>query len=187
MRKLTHEEVVGRQREKLKRPRLPFVVVLNNIRSLYNVGSIFRTSDGAGVGKIWICGITGSPPNHQIAKTALGAEATVPWEYRQDACSVLRELKAKNYQIVMLEQAQESRSYETFEPGSPVCLVLGNEVEGVSQDILSLCDTSIEIDMAGVKNSLNVAVAFGIIAYHFRRCLKKRPMEWSLKGKNYEC
>ena len=173
MRKLTHKEVVDRQKEKLEEPRLPFVVVLNNIRSLYNVGSIFRSSDGAGVEKIWICGITGYPPNNQIAKTALGAQDHVPWEYREDVRSLMEELKAKGYQIVLLEQTRESRSYEAFEPGAPVCLVVGNEVEGVSQNILPYCDAAVEIEMAGVKNSLNVAVAFGIVAYRFRNCLRK--------------
>ena len=172
MRKLSHKEVVNRQKEKLQEPRLPFVVVLNNIRSLYNVGSIFRTSDGAGVAKIWICGITGHPPNNQITKTALDAQDHVPWEYREDIHSVLKELKAEGYQIVMLEQAEESCSFEDFRSETPVCLVVGNEIEGVFEDILSYCDKAIEIEMAGIKNSLNVAVAFGIIAYHFRSCLK---------------
>jgi tRNA G18 (ribose-2'-O)-methylase SpoU len=171
MRKLTHEEIVGRQKEKLKAPRLPFTVVLNNIRSLYNVGSMFRTSDGAGVEKIWACGITGHPPNQQIAKTALGAQDHVAWEYRQDVCSVLEELRAGGYQIVLLEQTRGSCPYETFKPRPPVCLVVGNEIEGVSRDILPYCDAAVEIEMSGVKNSLNVAVAFGIAAYHFRRCL----------------
>ncbi len=173
MRKLTHEEVVDRQNKKSQNLRLPFVVVLNNIRSLYNVGSIFRTCDGAGVDKIWICGITGHPPNNQISKTALDAQDHVPWEYREDIHAVLKELKEKNYQIVTLEQTEESRPYEEFEPKTPVCLVVGNEIEGVFQDVLSLCDAAIEIDMAGVKNSLNVAVAFGVIAYHFRCCFKR--------------
>lgn len=173
MRKLTHEEVVNRQRVKVADPRLPFAVVLNDVRSLYNVGSIFRTSDGAGVGKIWICGITGCPPNTQIAKTALGAQEHVPWEYREDVHALLEELKAKDYQIVLLEQTRESLAYEAFEPLAPVCLVVGNEVEGVSRDILPFCDAAVEIEMAGAKNSLNVAVAFGIVAYHFRNYLKK--------------
>jgi len=174
MRKLTHQEVVDRQKEKLQNPRLPFVVVLNNIRSLYNVGSVFRTSDGAGVEKIWICGITGHPPNNQIAKTALDAQDHVSWEYRKDIHSVLKELKAQGYQIVMLEQTEGSCSYGDFEPQAPVCLVVGNEIEGVHEDILSYCDKAIEIGMAGIKNSLNVAVAFGIIAYHFRSYLKQK-------------
>lgn len=171
MRKLTHQEVVDRQKDKCKEARLPFVVALNNIRSLYNVGSIFRTSDGAGVEKIWICGITGHPPNNQISKTALGAEEHVEWEYRQDISSVLNELKQKQYQIILLEQTQESCSYDSVDLDAPVCLVLGNEIEGVSSNILQLCDEAIEIEMAGIKNSLNVSVAFGVIAYHFRSCL----------------
>ena len=174
MRKLTHEEIVSRQTEKFKEPRLPFVVVLNNIRSLYNVGSIFRTSDGAGVGKVWICGITGHPPSGRIAKTALDAQDYVPWEYREDIHSLLKELKAQGYQIVMLEQTDGSCLYEDFRPKAPVCLVIGNEIEGVTQDLSSYCDAAIEIAMAGIKNSLNVAVAFGIIAYHFRGCLKNQ-------------
>jgi len=174
MRKLTHQEVVDRQKEKCKEARLPFVVLLNNIRSLYNVGSIFRTADGAGVEKIWICGITGHPPNNQITKTALGAEEHVAWEYREDACSVLEELKAKNYQIILLEQTQGSCAYDSVDLRTPVCLVVGNEIEGASPDILDDCDKAIEIEMAGIKNSLNVAVAFGVIAYHFRSCLKEK-------------
>ena len=116
---------------------------------------------------------TGHPPSNQIAKTALDAQDHVPWEYREDILSVLKELKAKNYQIVTLEQAEGSFFYEDFRPEGPLCLVVGNEVEGVSQDVLSYCDKAIEIEMAGIKNSLNVAVAFGIIAYHFRGCLKQ--------------
>jgi len=174
MRKLTHEEVVDRQKEKCAEERLPFAVVLNNIRSLYNVGSIFRTSDGVGVEKIWICGITGHPPNNQITKTALGAQEHVAWEYRQDISSVLRELREKNYQIIMLEQTQESASYDSVDLDAPVCLVVGNEIEGVSSNILQLCDKAIEIEMSGIKNSLNVSVAFGVVAYHFRSCLKEK-------------
>src|SRR3990167_1978889 len=108
MRKLSHEEVVNRQKSRIKPSRLPFVVVLNNIRSLYNVGSIFRTADGAGVAKLWLCGITGHPPNNQIAKTALGAQEDVPWEYREDTGAVLKEMKAARYQIILLEQTDES-------------------------------------------------------------------------------
>ncbi|MBN1870635.1 MAG: RNA methyltransferase [Candidatus Omnitrophica bacterium] len=177
MRKLTHEEIVARQTERLQEPRLPFVVVLNNIRSLYNVGSIFRTCDGAGVGKVWICGITGRPPNTRIAKTALDAQEHIPWEYREDIHELFQELKAEGFQIVMLEQTEQSCPYNEFKPKAPVCLVVGNEIEGISQDISSYCDTAIEIEMAGVKNSLNVAVAFGIIAYHFRNCLKIKTQD----------
>lgn len=172
MRKLIHDEVVNRQKDRNKQPRLPFVVVLNNIRSLYNVGSIFRTADGAGVERIWLCGITGHPPNDRISKTALGAQENVPWEYRADIGAVLKELQTARYQIVLLEQTDVSVPYQDFTPSSPVCLVIGNEIEGIGQNILPFCDRAIEIEMDGVKNSLNVAVAFGIAAYHIRGCLR---------------
>ncbi len=174
IRKLTHKEVVDRQQEKVKEGRLPFCVVLNNIRSLHNVGSIFRTADGVGVRKIWLCGITGYPPNHQITKTALDAEQRVPWEYARDVVQTVAQLKEQNYQIILLEQTKKSILYEEFVPHAPVCLVVGNEVEGIAEGLLPYCDQAIEIEMAGLKNSLNVSVAFGIIAYHFRGCLKKK-------------
>ena len=176
MRKLTHKEIVARQKESKEQPRLPLTVVLNDIRSFHNVGSIFRTADGAGVEKIWLCGITGYPPAAQIHKTALGAEQHVPWEYEKNVLTVLKELKRKHYQIVFLEQTQESISHQEFCPQSPVCLVVGNEVSGISEEILSYCDASIEIEMAGMKNSLNVSVAFGIIAYHFRSCFLRKAV-----------
>lgn len=173
MRKLSHPELVARQKNKQKSPKLPFVAVLNNIRSLYNVGSVFRTADGAGVEKIFLCGITGHPPDSKISKTALGAEKEVPWEYRPEASEVLKELKEKGYQVVLLEQLQQSVSFETFIPNPPVCLVIGNEISGVSEELLDFCDRTIEIEMAGLKNSLNVTVAFGIVAYHMRNQIKK--------------
>ena len=168
MRKLSHPELVARQKRLQKDPKLPVCVVLNDIRSLYNVGSIFRTADGAGVEKIWICGITGHPPDSQISKTALGAETEVPWEYRWDAGEVLRELKARGYHIVFLEQLVESIPYQDYKPSTPVCLILGNEISGVSESLIGFCDKTLEIEMAGAKNSLNVTVAFGIVAYHIR-------------------
>lgn len=172
MRKLSHEELIARQR--LRRPKLPFCVVVNNVRSLYNVGSIFRTADGAGVEKLWLCGITGIPPDNQISKTALGAEKEVPWEFAASASDCVRKLKAQGYQIVLLEQTAESAPFESFEPESPVCLVLGNETGGVGEDLLAHADRAVEIDMAGLKNSLNVTVAFGIVAYHFKACFERR-------------
>lgn len=176
LRKLTHQEIVDKQMRKLQQGRLPFCVVLNNIRSLYNVGSIFRTGDGVGVEKIWLCGITGRPPHSQISKTALGAENFVAWEYREDACVLLRELKKAGYKIVLLEQMEGSIPCEAFAPfpEAKVCLVVGNEIDGISDQMISCADTALEIGMAGVKNSLNVAVAFGIAAYQIRRSLRRR-------------
>jgi len=173
MRKLTNDENIARQKINSVRPRVPVVVVLNNIRSLFNVGAIFRTADGAGVEKILLCGITGTPPQAQIAKTALGAENSVPWEYHRDTTVVVRELKAQGYQIVLLEQTDASISHDVFVPHFPVCLVLGNEIEGINDDLVGLCDQAVEIDMSGIKNSLNVAVAFGVIAYSLRSSYKQ--------------
>jgi tRNA G18 (ribose-2'-O)-methylase SpoU len=168
MRKLSHEEIVQRQVRKSREPRVPLVVVLDNIRSLHNVGSIFRTADGIGVEKVWLCGITGYPPKGDIAKTALGAEESVPWEFESNVLKAVKVMKERGYEIVMLEQAEGAMNYETYSPKHPVCLVIGNEVEGVSDDVVLLCDHSIEIPMLGVKNSLNVAVAFGVAGFYLR-------------------
>ncbi|OGX08541.1 MAG: hypothetical protein A2Z88_06440 [Omnitrophica WOR_2 bacterium GWA2_47_8] len=173
MKKLSHSQIVTRQKANMKEPRLSFCVVLNNIRSLFNVGSIFRTADGAGIEKIWLCGITGYPPAADIAKTALGAQERVPWEYTASALDVIRKLKKKGYQIVALEQTTKSIPHHEFRPRNKVCLVIGHEITGVHDDVVDLCDAAIEIEMMGVKNSLNVAVAFGIAAYHIRHCLLK--------------
>ena len=154
--------------------KLPLVVVLNNLRSLYNVGSIFRTSDAVGVEKIWLCGITGHPPSLKISKTALGAEETVPWEHEWNVVKVLRQLKERGYQIVLMEQVRESVPCDEFKWRLPVCLVLGNENSGISDGLLALADAAVEIEMVGIKHSLNVTVAFGIAAYRFRSCLKEK-------------
>ena len=172
MRKLSHEELQARQAG--RQPRLPLTLVLNNIRSLYNVGSIFRTADGAGAEKIWLCGITGTPPDSQISKTALGAEKEVPWEFCEDAKICVQKLREQGYKIILLEQTAESIPYEKYEPDEKVCLVLGNEIGGVSESLLPYTDQAIEIEMAGLKNSLNVSVAFGVVAYHIRTSMIKR-------------
>jgi 23S rRNA (guanosine2251-2'-O)-methyltransferase len=181
MRKLTHAELQERQAGQAS-PKLPFTAVLNNIRSLYNVGSIFRTADGAGLEKLWICGVTGIPPDTKISKTALGAENAVPWEYARHAVDCVRRLKDQGYQIVLLEQTVRSIPYQEWVPQTPVALVLGNEISGVSDELLELCDQAIEIDMAGLKNSLNVTVAFGVVAYHFRNQLRVKKEELRVKS-----
>jgi tRNA G18 (ribose-2'-O)-methylase SpoU len=136
------------------------------------VGSAFRTADGAGVEKILLCGITGYPPNAQIAKTSLGAERSVPWEYFEDAAQAVKELKAKGYQIVLLEQTDASFDCRDFEAKQPICLILGNEIEGISDSVVALADRAMEIPMYGIKNSLNVSVACGIAVYHISHCLR---------------
>lgn len=142
-------------------------VLLNNIRSLHNVGSIFRTSDGAGVKKLFLCGQTGYPPRPDITKTAIGAEEVVPWEYWIDVKDCIQKLlkNKKSVQLVALEQNKKSVDYRKFKPKYPICLVVGNEIDGVEQGILDLCDTTIEIPMRGKKQSLNVSVAFGVAIY----------------------
>ncbi len=170
-RKLTHEEIVSRQVALSQQPKIPFVVVLNDIRSLHNVGTVFRTADGVGLSKVWLTGITGYPPQSGISKIALGAEDVVNWEYRQDVVGLLKELKLQGYEIVLLEQAEGSIRHSQYIPKGPVCLVVGNEVEGVSDALMDICDCVVEIEMHGVKNSLNAAVAFGVIAYHIRHAM----------------
>ncbi|MFZ5801955.1 MAG: RNA methyltransferase [Candidatus Omnitrophota bacterium] len=177
MRKYTHRELLERQSEKTSLPRSPVAVVANNIRSLYNVGSIFRTADGAGVEKLWLCGITGIPPSLRISKTALGAETHVPWEYAEDIAQVLQGYHTRGYEVVLLEQTEKSIPYQEYRPQGPVCLVIGNEVDGVEADLLALCDLAIEVEMAGLKISLNVAVAMGIAVFHIRNRLQTYLMQ----------
>ena len=156
-------------------------LILHNIRSAYNVGSIFRTADGAGVSKIYLCGISPTPPTHEVVgapttsvgatnkilKTSLGAEKTVPWEYNKQTWRLLRKLKVKNekLKIIALEQMPNSKNIFKFKPRFPLALIVGNEVRGLNKKILSYADKIVEIPMFGKKESLNVAVATGIALY----------------------
>lgn len=167
-RKLTPEEILRTKRsikEIKKQKRSPIYVVADNIRSLYNVGSIFRTSDGAMVEKIYLCGMTGMPPRREITKTSLGACDVVPWEYKEKATDIVRELKEQGVQIVTLELTDPPTHYAKTEFDYPVCLVLGHEINGVSDEVMELSDKSISIPMLGLANSLNVATAYGIAVY----------------------
>jgi len=145
-----------------------FYVICDNIRSLENIGSIFRTADAAGVAKLFLCGISGRPPHQKIAKTALGAEKTVPFEYYKQTWRLIDELKRKKVHIIALEQSKKAISYKKFHPHFPLALIVGNEVNGISKNILKKVDTTIYLPMKGTKESLNVAVAFGIAAYHLK-------------------
>jgi len=145
--------------------RPPFVAVLDNIRSLHNVGAIFRTADAAGAGKLYLCGMTGSPPRHEIRKAALGAEETVAWEYFKQTGDALEKLKHEGYSLVALENTYKSIDYRRAAYNFPLALVVGHEYNGIAPEILSLCDAAISLPMRGLKDSLNVAVAFGIAAY----------------------
>lgn len=140
-------------------------LVLHNIRSAHNVGSIFRTADAAGVSKIYLCGYTPTPENIKVEKTALGAEKTVPWEQHKQTWRLLAKLKKEGIKIVALEQTPKSVDYRKFKPKFPMILVLGNEVSGLSKEILKYADKIIAIPMYGQKESLNVSVAVGIALY----------------------
>jgi len=142
-----------------------FVVVCHNIRSAYNIGSVFRTADGAGTAKIYLTGYTPAPPHSGISKTALGAEKVVAWEKISRIDTALKRLKKEKYKIIALEQSQKSVSLDSFKSKGNVALILGNEVRGLNPAVLQKCDKIIEIPMRGEKESLNVSVAFGIAAY----------------------
>ena len=146
-------------------PKQQIHLVLNNIRSRENVGSIFRTADAAGVSKLYLCGITPIPPHEKISKTALGAETYVPWEYCKQTRRLLGKLKKERIHIVALEKTQKSEDIFKFKPKFPLALVLGNEVKGLSPQILKYCDKKISIPMYGKKESLNVSVAAGVALY----------------------
>jgi tRNA G18 (ribose-2'-O)-methylase SpoU len=142
-----------------------FFVICDNIRSLENIGSIFRTADALGVAKIYLCGICGTPPNEKIAKTALGAENSVPWEYYKQTGRLIDKLKKDKVNVVALEQSKGSVGLRDFKPTFPMALIVGNEVRGVSKSALKRCNRIVEIEMLGKKESLNVSVAFGIAGY----------------------
>jgi len=175
-RKLSDEEIKNKRpaiKDVKESERFPITVIAENIRSLYNVGSMFRTSDGAFIEKLWLCGYTGFPPRKEIDKTALGSVETVPWEHSEDTISVIKRLKSDGYLIAALEHTDSSESYLEASYNFPLCIMLGNEVEGLSEEAVSLADMAIDIPMYGIKQSLNVSVAYGIIVYHlieeFRR------------------
>lgn len=151
----------------------PFVVVLDNIRSLNNVGSFFRTADAFLVEKIMLCGITATPPNNEIHKTALGAEDSVEWQYFESTIDCVNALKASGYTICCLEQVKDSVALQDFvvERGKKYAIVLGNEVNGVEQAVVDACDVCIEIPQCGTKHSLNVSVSGGIAIWHFFKAL----------------
>ena len=176
MKKLRLEELgrisVDQFREAEK---LPVVIVLDNVRSLHNVGSAFRTSDAFRLEKIYLTGITGTPPHREIEKTALGATASVAWEYAEKTEDVLQALKEKQYTVVAVEQTSASQRLDSFspEPGKRYCLVFGNEVHGVSDEAIALADRAIEIPQHGTKHSLNISVCLGIVVWEFYRKLSQ--------------
>ena len=171
------ERILGNEESRAAFPaaiyeRLPVCVLLDNIRSQYNVGSFFRTADAAGIEKLFLCGITGCPPAKTISKTALGAEDRVPWEHSWRPLEVTCSLRERGYDIVAIETGAGSVDLFDWRPRFPVCAVFGNEVDGISPEVSDVCQSRIRIPMLGLKHSLNVAVAGGIVIYellrHFR-------------------
>ncbi|MEA2098392.1 MAG: TrmH family RNA methyltransferase [Patescibacteria group bacterium] len=146
-----------------------FIVICDSIRSLHNVGSVFRTGDGTGIDKVYLCGITGIPDTQkherQISKVALGAQNYIEWEYVKQSWRLVEKLRKGGYQIVSLEQTSKSISYTKFKPKFPLALIIGNESKGVKKSLLDRSDKIIDIPMRGRKESLNVSVAFGIAVY----------------------
>ena len=151
-------------------PESGIVLVLDNIRSAHNVGSAFRTADSFKIDKVWLCGICAVPPSAEIHKSALGAEDSVAWEHVGDTMEALRRLKESGYTIVSAEQTMESVMLDTFVPekGRKYAVVFGNEVAGVSQDVVDASDFALEIPQYGTKHSLNVSVSMGVVLWHFR-------------------
>lgn len=149
-----------------------FYVICDNIRSLENIGSIFRTADALAVDKIFLGGICGQPPHPKIAKTALGAEENIPWEHHWQIWRMIDNLKKQKVSIIALEQTNKSLPYIQFKPKFPLALVIGNEVKGISPSVLKRADQIIHLPMLGKKESLNVAVAFGVAGYYIRNKAK---------------
>ena len=165
--KTTAELVASKNLNDLKNgPRNKVILILDNIRSMYNVGAIFRTADAAKVEKLYLCGITATPPRKEIEKTALKTIEYVPWEKCDDTIKLIQNLKNQGVQIVALEQTDNSINYKDFNFKKPVAIILGHEVDGVSDNLLQFCDGAVEIPMHGIANSLNVATAAGIILFH---------------------
>lgn len=148
---------------------LPVVALLDNVRSMYNVGAFFRTADAAAIEKLYLCGITAHPPKRALSKTALGAEETVPWEHSWESASVVSKLRAAGFEIAAIETTLHAVDLFDWKPRFPVCVMFGHEVEGLSPALLDQCDTHVRIPMLGLKHSLNVATAGGIILYELLR------------------
>lgn len=181
LRKLLNIELERISAEEYKAsPDIGMIVILDNIRSAHNVGSAFRTCDSFKADKLWLCGICATPPSAEIRKTALGAEESVPWEYSGSTLDVVNKLKSEGYTVVSVEQTVNSVSLENFNPSTgsgtapstgsgtgKYAFIFGNEVDGVSQEVVDASDFSLEIPQFGTKHSLNVSVAIGVVLWQF--------------------
>lgn len=175
MRKLTVEELNRMDIEEFHQSeKLPLIIVLDNIRSLHNVGSVFRTADAFRLQGVWLCGITACPPAAEIHKTALGAEDSVSWEYFEDTLDAVERLQREGYEVLAVEQVEDSLKLNTFriDPAKRYALILGNEVKGVRQDVVDAADAALEIPQYGTKHSMNVSVTAGIVMWEFERQMR---------------
>ncbi|MCK8482193.1 RNA methyltransferase [Psychroserpens algicola] len=168
MRKLKNSELDRLNIEEFKSAeKTPLIIILDNIRSLNNIGSVFRTSDAFLIEKIYLCGITATPPHNDIRKTALGSTETVTWEYAEHTMDVVKQLQSENIKVISIEQAERSTMLDTFQPetNQTYALVFGNEVKGVAQDVVDASDVVIEIPQFGTKHSLNISVSCGVVIW----------------------
>jgi len=175
MRKLANSELERKDQDEFKQAsKTPIIIVLDDVRSLHNIGSVFRTADAFLVEKIYLCGITATPPNKEIHKTALGATDTVAWEYSKDVLEVINLLKTDGVKVLAIEQVEDALLLQDFEPATDTkyALVFGNEVKGVAQEAVSLCEGVIEIPQLGTKHSLNISVSAGIVVWDVFRKLQ---------------
>ena len=168
MRKLRNNELGRISVEEFKQAKkTPIIVVLDNIRSLNNIGSVFRTSDAFLIEKIYLCGITATPPNKEIHKTALGSTESVAWEYREDTLDLIQELQEQKVAVASIEQAENSTLLNDFQPNTSqkLAIVFGNEVKGVQQSVVSASNLCLEIPQLGTKHSLNISVSCGVVLW----------------------
>jgi 23S rRNA (guanosine2251-2'-O)-methyltransferase len=154
--------------------KLPVVVVLDNVRSMHNVGSVFRTGDGFAIERLLLCGITANPPHREIEKTALGATQSVDWEHFEETTAAVSALREQGYTIIAIEQAKNSTMLHTFQPdlSKKYALIFGNEVDGVSDEVMAMSDLCIEIPQFGTKHSFNIVISAGIVLWDFFAKLK---------------
>jgi 23S rRNA (guanosine2251-2'-O)-methyltransferase len=172
MRKLLNEELNRLSVEEFKQThKIPLVIVLDNVRSMNNIGSVFRTADAFLVKKIYLCGITATPPHKDIHKTALGATESVEWQYFENTLDVIKTLHAEGYLILAVEQAESSYILGEFKPDKekPVAVIFGHEIRGVQQDVVNACDGVLEVPQFGTKHSLNISVCAGIVIWELAK------------------
>ncbi len=175
MRKLSMDDLNRKSAEEFKNAsKLPVVAVLDNVRSMNNIGSVFRTADAFLLEAIYLCGVTAKPPHREIQKTALGATETVNWKHFEATMEAVNSLKAEGYKVYAVEQADQSVMLDKFKPASgKIALVFGNEVNGVEQAVIDVCDACIEIPQYGTKHSINLAVSAGIVIWEVAKALNK--------------